>query len=142
MNSIEFLDAVREKHGIQSDRKLAVFLKVDRTRIPAYRRGRRTLDPDACIAVAKALEVPPGYVMASVMAERAKSTEHRRIWEKAARFLLDRKALLLAAVLATQSIPTPPRATEPLAQQCILWKKGRGHDRRRRNDRRRSVRVA
>ena len=84
MDSVEFLDAVRARHGLTSDRKLAQFLGINQGRVSLYRTGQRKLDPEACIKVARALELSPEYVLASVQAERAKRTEHRRIWQRLA----------------------------------------------------------
>jgi transcriptional regulator with XRE-family HTH domain len=96
MDSVQFLDAVRARHGIPSDNKLAQFLGMTQGRVATYRTGRRKLDQDACVKIAKALELPPEHVFAAVQAERAKRTEHRRIWERLAK--LAKTAHVLAVV--------------------------------------------
>lgn len=99
MKSIEFLDAVRDRHGLTSDRKLAALLGIEQPRVSAVRNGRRRLDPEMAVAVAKALELPPEHVFAAVAAERAKRTEHRRIWERLAKLAKTAHVLEIMAVV-------------------------------------------
>jgi DNA-binding transcriptional regulator YdaS (Cro superfamily) len=142
MDSVEFLDAVRARHGIPSDNKLAKHLGLPEPRISLIRTRTRKLDPAACIAVASALDVPAEYVLASVQAERAKRTEYRKIWERLAEL-----AKSGAASLAAIAIMSPALLSAVDAGQCILCKTGRGYpkgpgDRRRpRPDRRRKLNV-
>src|SRR5262245_59542613 len=104
MDSVQFLDAVRERHGLPSDRKLAEFLGVDQPRVVAYRKGRRKLDPDACLAVAKALELPAEHVFAAIQAERAKRTEHRRVWERLAKLAKNAHVLAVVGVVGAGAL--------------------------------------
>jgi plasmid maintenance system antidote protein VapI len=106
MESVEFLAAVRQRHGIESTRALAAFLKLERERVTAVQQGRRRLDPDMCIAVAAALELPPEYVLASVQAERAKRTEHRRLWERLAKLAKHAGAAAVVGFIASTA-PAP-----------------------------------
>jgi transcriptional regulator with XRE-family HTH domain len=148
MTTVAFLDAVRVKHGLDSDNKLARLLRVDRTRISAYRNGRRTLDPEACVAVAAALELPPEHVFAAVQAERAKRTDHRKIWERLARLAKHAGAAAVVGLIVSTSAPTSSRATEAAARECIfcqIRRGGRGRPERRsswRPRRRRTPRTA
>ncbi len=112
MDSVQFLDAVRAKHSIPSDRKLARFLGVAQGRMSLYRTGTRKLDPDACLKVAKALELPPEHVFASVQAERAKHTEHRRVWERLAKMAKNAGAAAVVGLIAATSTPTSSGAAE------------------------------
>lgn len=138
MNSVQFLDAVRTKHGLDSDRKLAKFLGIDRSRMPNYRAGRRKLDPDAALAVAKALELPPEHVFAAVAAERAKRTEHRRIWERLAKLAKTAHVLAIVGALGVSVVQPRPAAAVSLNAQDIHY----ASDRRRRRRRRHAIRVA
>lgn len=78
--TIEFLDAVKEKLGIDSDYALAKRLGFSLSGMSNYRTGRRILDDDAALAVATALEVHPFEVIAAANAERAKTPEMRARW--------------------------------------------------------------
>ena len=111
---------MRKRHGLDSDRKLAKFLGINQGRVSLYRTGARKLDPEACLKVAKALELPPEHVFAAVQAERAKRTEHRRIWERLAK--LAKNAHVLGAVVFVAAIgaPAAPTATTANVQQSIF----------------------
>jgi transcriptional regulator with XRE-family HTH domain len=120
MDSVQFLDAVRAKHGIPSDRKLARFLGVAQGRMSLYRTGTRKLDPDACLKVAKALELPPEHVFASVQAERAKRTEHRRVWERLAKIAKNAGAAAVVGFIASTSTPTTSNAAGADAESLYI----------------------
>jgi transcriptional regulator with XRE-family HTH domain len=108
VNSVQFLDEVRTKLGLDSDNKLARELGIERARISAYRTGRRKLDPDAAVAVAKALGLPPEHVFAAVAAERAKRTEHRKIWERLAKYAKNLHVLAVVGVIGAGAITPRP----------------------------------
>ncbi|WP_229415648.1 helix-turn-helix domain-containing protein [Pseudoduganella armeniaca] len=78
MNTLEYLDAVKRRHGITSDYALAKLLKIGQPAISAYRNGRRIIDDDTALAVAVALEVNPLAVIAAANAERAKTPRRKR----------------------------------------------------------------
>lgn len=78
--TIEFLDAVKEKLGIESDYALAKRLGFSLSAVSNYRTGRRYLDDDSALAIASALEVHPFVVIANANAERAKTPEQRERW--------------------------------------------------------------
>ena len=124
MDSNKLLDAVCKKHHIDSNRALARFLEIDRTRVTAYRAGRRKLDTDACIAVAKALDMPVGYVLAVVQAERAKRTAHRREWQKVARTMRVAAGALVLGCGFLGSLPAPAN-DQSYVTDCILCKRKR-----------------
>ena len=84
MNSIEFLDAVKKRHNIPSDNKLAQFLGVPQPQVANVRTGFRKVDGRMALAIAKALDEPPEYVLAEIQVERAKRPELRRVWKRMA----------------------------------------------------------
>lgn len=71
MTTNELLDAVKAKHSITSDYKLAQHLKLTDAAIAHYRKGRSMLDDRVAMRVADALGVAGEYVLASIHAERA-----------------------------------------------------------------------
>lgn len=115
MNSVEFLDAVREKHDIPSQRKLAQFFDVPDGHINNYYRGRRKLEAWMCRKVAAALELDPGYVMAEIEAERAKRTEDADAWHRVAEIVKRSQAAALVGLLAIGlvSLPSVAQAADP-----------------------------
>lgn len=96
--TIQFLDAVKEKLGIESDYALAKRLGFSLSTVSNYRTGRRVLDDDAALTVALALDIHPFNVIASVNAERAKTPEQRERWSGVMeKFSLSFNLLLLGA---------------------------------------------
>ena len=87
MKTTNFLDEIKKARGVTSDYALAKILDTRHTNISNYRNGRSHFDGLMCIKVADVLGLDPGYVMASIEAERAKSEEVRKVWEKVARVL-------------------------------------------------------
>lgn len=95
--TIEFLDAVKAKFGIESDYALAEKLQVTRFEISNYRTGRMLLKDGDAIWIASLLELEPAYVMTCAHAEkaaRANRTEEQAVWEG----LLKKLTLPLVAV--------------------------------------------
>lgn len=80
MDTIAYLDAVKTRHSIASDYKLAKKLDISLSLMSKYRTGRATLGDDKCLLVANLLEMSPSAVLIDVFAERTKC-------EKAAKFL-------------------------------------------------------
>lgn len=120
MDSVDFLDAVRARHNIPSDNKLAQFLGMTQGRVATYRTGRRKLDQDACVRIAKALELPPEHVFASIQAERAKRSEHRRIWERLARIAKNAHVLALLMVLSIGAVDEARASTVAVFDHGLL----------------------
>ncbi len=98
MDSVEFLDAVRARHGIPSDNKLATFLGIVRPRISMYRTRKRKLAPADCFKVARALEEPIDYVMAEIQAEKAQRVEDRAVWKRLSHLAKKGSAVVITAV--------------------------------------------
>ncbi len=112
MNSIEFLDSVREKHGIPSYNKLAQFLGIEQARISQYTTARRKLDPIACRKVAESLGIDAAVVVAEIQLERTKCPEDAAVWKHAVDLLRRATAagLLGFVLLGGLSAPLPADA--------------------------------
>jgi len=80
MKTIEFLDAVKKRHGITSDYALAKLLSVPQSSISSYRSGRRVIDDDMALTIAQELDIMPITVIAAANAERAKTPEQKARW--------------------------------------------------------------
>ena len=85
MNSAEFLDAVRAKHGFTSDYQVSKFLQLSSGRVSQFRTGVRQFDDATSIKIAAALGEAPLYVIATINVVRAKRTEVRDVWESCAK---------------------------------------------------------
>ena len=120
MNSAEFLDAVREKHGLTSDYQVAKKLEIPLSSISMYRTHRRQFDDWVSIKVAGSLGWDPGFVMASIQAERAKRTEDREVWQRVAELV---KVASVASVLALAvflEVDAPNLENAGVGVLCIL----------------------
>lgn len=80
--TIEWLDEAKAKHDL-SDYALAPLLGVGRGQISRYRNGHDYLSDEAAIKLAELLGMKsPRAIIASAHAERAKSDDVRKFWER------------------------------------------------------------
>jgi len=150
MKTVDFLDAVKKRHGLTSDYQLAKLLRWNTQRISMYRHTPRELDDDACVQIAEALGVPPAYVMACIAAARAKSADIKRHWLAAARLLkTGTAAVILATAVAVSQVAAPraeasaARLTEPSIHYAPRRRRAvAGRTRPRRRHKTRTVIVA
>lgn len=124
MNSKDFIEQVKVKHGLPSNYAAARFLGMTDQRISAYARGRREFDDETAKKVAEALDLEPIYVMLQVQAERAPQHEIKVIWRQAAEAMLTAAkkghatGLALLAIIGLSSFPgTDARADAVLSDQ-------------------------
>lgn len=80
MNTLEYLDAVKQRLGITSDYALAKQLGITQSTISGYRAGRSRIDDDVALSIAEILKLNPLAVIATANAERAKTPEQRARW--------------------------------------------------------------
>lgn len=111
--TVNFLDEIKNKHGITSDYALSTTLGMTRSMISRYRMKKDYLSDELAIKAADLLDLEPAYVVACVHAERAKPTEEKKLWERIAAMFETKKyagiaALLVVAIvpLATASLPS------------------------------------
>lgn len=83
--TLEFLDAIKARHGGLSDYALAKLLGVHQTTTSKYRTGRDFLGPETAETVAKLLDIDPAYILVCAHAERAKRESEKAIWQRIAR---------------------------------------------------------
>ena len=81
--TLELLEAVRAKrkatyYGLQA------ILGVSKQTITRYRKRRGFFDDDVAITVADELGLPHAHVLAIIAAERAKSEQVKKAWQRAA----------------------------------------------------------
>lgn len=122
--TLDFLDAVKAKHGIPSDYALAPVLGVTRSAVSKYRNKLDYLSDEKALLVANLLEINSGIVLAAVHAERSKSDQEKAawtsIWEK-----LGGVAAGLVVALALGSIPTPAQASPGGVANSVYYVKYR-----------------
>lgn len=108
MKTIDYIDALRAKHGLPSDYAAAAMLGISRQQISNYRTGRNTMDNKTAFKLAAALDLPASAIIASVEAERAQTADDREFWRHAAKVAA---CIMLAPLLALN--PIESRAFAP-----------------------------
>lgn len=121
--TIQFIDAVKSKHGIASDYALAKFLEVKQQTVSGYRQGKVFLGDETAIKVAKVLEVEPASVLAAVHAERAKTEEEKAVWKLIYEKLGGIAAGALIAITASTAAPTPASAADKALANSVYYVK-------------------
>lgn len=80
MNTLEYLQAVKKKLGIESDYALAQRLGVTRSAVSKLQLGKVVFSDDVALSVAQILDLNPLVVIAQANAERATTPENRARW--------------------------------------------------------------
>lgn len=81
MQSVKYLEMVREKHHLKNDVALAEKLGMTKGGISHYLTGKRVMNEETCLAVAMALEINPLEVMMAAGIDRAEKTGQKSLWE-------------------------------------------------------------
>lgn len=134
------LDRLAAKYGGASDYRLAKILGIQDSAISNYRHGRSCLGDEVAVKVAAELGEPAAYVLACMMAERARTPTIRKIWADLARAMRKQAAAAVAAAsvagLLFVASPGPAEARERsglnAAGQSIHYALSRRRGRRRR----------
>jgi transcriptional regulator with XRE-family HTH domain len=103
MKSTDYLDAVKQRHGLVSDYQLAKVLGVGHSTLSNYRVGRSIMDPTMCVKLAELLAVPAIEVIAAAEVERATRPEVRKVWLRYA-------AAVALGVIGLAGAPDPSQA--------------------------------
>ena len=115
----EFLDAVKERHSLQSDYALAKRLGVRHSTISHYRSGRSSMDPKTAVKIAELLALDPLEVIAAAEVERARDEKTKGFWM--------RYAAALCMIVGVSAPPSPAEAStaQPVQQSVLCQIKGR-----------------
>lgn len=81
MNTLEYLDAVKAKLGVESDYAVAKKLNIRHSTISGYRGRGGQMDDEVAAKVADVLDIHPGLVMLDMHRERAKTPAEASIWQ-------------------------------------------------------------
>lgn len=108
----QLLDAVKARHSISSDYKLAQFLGLTDGAIRNYRHKRSMPDELACVRIANALDIDGDVLAAQVQAHRARDEETRAFWHRIASRLQSGAlhSVVLAFLVSLGFITTTPNA--------------------------------
>lgn len=80
MNTIEYLQAVKDRLQITSDYALAARLGITRSAISKLQQGKGIFGDDIALSIAQILDINPLIVIAQANAERASTPEMRGRW--------------------------------------------------------------
>lgn len=108
--TLQFLDAVKTRHGLTSDYSLAPILGVTRSAVSKFRSGKDFLGDSTALRVAELLEIDAGIVLAAVHRERAKTESEKAAWKAIIEKLGGIAAALLISVSGL-SAPSPAQAS-------------------------------
>ena len=92
MKSADFLDALKRKFGIRTDRRLGQILNISHPRVSLYRNGEREFDDDTCKLVASKLDEPVEFVLTEIRAIRDRRSQNEAAWRRLARLARKGKA--------------------------------------------------
>jgi hypothetical protein len=81
MNTLEYLEAVKTRLGIESDYAVAKVLQMRQSTISGYRARGGQMDDDIAAKVAEILGIHPGLVMLDMHRARAKTPAEKSIWQ-------------------------------------------------------------
>lgn len=88
ITTLQAIDLIKQKHDLESDYRLYKFTGWGQSTVSSYRVGKQFFSDAHAIQAAQLLELPAGYVMACIHAERAKKADVKAAWEATAAALL------------------------------------------------------
>ena len=83
-STVDLLEAIQEKHDLESDGQIARLLGVKQQVVSTWRTGVRTPGDDHALSIAWALDISPALVLAIAAGERARGKETQKVWRKLA----------------------------------------------------------
>lgn len=81
----DYLDELRTRHNLSSDRKAAALLGVSSPSVVRFRKGEDTFGDATAARVAELLDIDPEEVLLASHAQRAKDEPTRAMWIRLAR---------------------------------------------------------
>ena len=119
-STTEWMDAVKQRHGLTSDYQLAQRWGVTRQLLSAYRNKREYLSEENAAKVAADLGVELAFVLACIAGERAKMPSARDAWRVLAERLGGTAAAVLLAFLLAPALPDLTPAAATVERLCIM----------------------
>lgn len=114
MKSTKYLDRAIKELNLKNDSGLAREMEWPTSKISQYRTGKRTMDNEACLALAIKLGIDPMPIIMAADIDRAERTGQHSLWE-----VFSRRTATAASVLAVVLVnflltPTPSEAAPAL----------------------------
>lgn len=82
MNTLEYLDAIKQRIGKDSDYAVAKALNIRESTIAGYRKRGGQMDDEIAAKAAAVLGIHPGLVILDMHRERAKTPAERTLWQE------------------------------------------------------------
>lgn len=82
--TLDLIEAAKTAQAIPSNYRLARVLEVPEGTVQRWNTGRNLPDDAACFRLAELAHLDPGFVVASIRAERAKDAAESMTWRKIA----------------------------------------------------------
>jgi transcriptional regulator with XRE-family HTH domain len=98
MKSAAYLEEVKAKLGLSTDKEVADYFNVTKAAISQYKSGARIMENEMCLAVAMTLEIDPLKVIMAADIDRATRSGQHSLWEK---IMARGTAVAASTVLAT-----------------------------------------
>ena len=108
MRSVKYLEILKKKNALKSDRQLALLLNMGTTTISQYMNGKRVMDEESCLAVALALEINPVEVMMAAGMDRAEKAGQKSLWEVFSKRITATTTTLILFSIVTLFLTPPP----------------------------------
>jgi len=119
MNSNQLIDAYKKHHGIESDYALAPRLHITRATIHTWRR--RGMPERLAFQFAIELRLDPAEILAAVRADHATDAAIKKTWEKVARTMASRAAVLALAIFSAVFFVAPQDAAAADSQLSGIY---------------------
>lgn len=116
----DFLDAIKARHGLQSDYALAAKLGMTLAAISKYRNRKDPMGDSTAIKVAELLEIDPAIVTAAAHLERAKKDDEKAVWNSILEKLGGLAALVLLGIGGLTAAPPAQASAGQTAEQLAL----------------------
>jgi transcriptional regulator with XRE-family HTH domain len=80
MKSAEYLDQVKQKLNLATDKELAEHFNVTKAAISQYKSGTRIMENEMCLAIALELNIDPMRVIMAADIDRATRSGQNSLW--------------------------------------------------------------
>lgn len=107
MNTIDYIDRVKARHGWTSDYQLAKKTGFSKGRISSYRTGRTQMDESTCLQIANLLKINPAAVLIDISAERTKCATAAKVLRQTARQLSNAVLTITTCIVVLIAIAHP-----------------------------------
>lgn len=124
MKTVEYMELLRDLTETGSDYAVAKLLGIRQSVVTHHAHGR-PFSEQTSILVAEKLGIDPAVVMADMNAERAKRSDVKEVWEKAADQLRQVAAVLVIGLVGLGVVAPSPADAATAPNQYILCKKRR-----------------